>query len=201
MSKIKRAIISVSDKKGIVDFAKELNSMGIEIISTGGTAKTLKESGVPVKDVSEYTGSPEMLGGRVKTLHPKVHGGILSRRDNPKDMEEIKKYGIGLIDMVVVNLYPFEETISRPGVSFDEAIENIDIGGPTMLRSASKNFKDVVVIVDPSDYKKIIEEIQNLKGDVSLRTRLELSKKVFRHTSRYDTIITDYLTKVTEEKK
>jgi phosphoribosylaminoimidazolecarboxamide formyltransferase/IMP cyclohydrolase len=201
MSKIKRAIISVSDKKGIVDFAKELNSMGIEIISTGGTAKTLKESGVPVKDVSEYTGSPEMLGGRVKTLHPKVHGGILSRRDNPKDMEEIKKHGIGLIDMVVVNLYPFEETISKPGVSFDEAIENIDIGGPTMLRSASKNFKDVVVIVDPSDYKKIIEEIKNLKGDVSLRTRLELSKKVFRHTSRYDTIITDYLTKVTEEKK
>jgi phosphoribosylaminoimidazolecarboxamide formyltransferase/IMP cyclohydrolase len=201
MSKIKRAIISVSDKKGIVDFAKELNSMGIEIISTGGTAKTLKESGIPVKDVSEYTGSPEMLGGRVKTLHPKVHGGILSRRDNPKDMEEIKKHGFGLIDMVVVNLYPFEETISRPGVSFAEAIENIDIGGPTMLRSASKNFKDVVVIVDPSDYKKIIEEMKNLNGDLNFRTRLELAKKVFRHTSRYDTIIADYLTKVTEEKK
>ncbi len=201
MSKIKRAIISVSDKKGVVDFAKELNSMGIEIISTGGTAKTLKESGIPVKDVSEYTGSPEMLGGRVKTLHPKIHGGILSRRDNPKDMEEIKKHGIGLIDMVVVNLYPFEETISRPGVSFAEAIENIDIGGPTMLRSASKNFKDVVVIVDPSDYEKIIEEMKNLNGDLNFRTRLELAKKVFRHTSRYDTIIADYLTKVTEEKK
>lgn len=200
MSKIKRAIISVSDKKGIVDFAKELNSMGIEIISTGGTAKTLKESGIPVKDVSEYTGSPEMLGGRVKTLHPKVHGGILSRRDNPQDLEEIKKYGIGFIDMVVVNLYPFEETISRPGVSFAEAIENIDIGGPTMLRSASKNFKDVVVIVDPSDYGKIIEEMKNLNGDPSFRTRLELAKKVFMHTSRYDTIIAGYLTKVTEEK-
>ncbi|MEW6419168.1 MAG: IMP cyclohydrolase [Nitrospirota bacterium] len=201
MSKIKRAIISVSNKKGIVDFAQELNSMGIEIISTGGTAKTLKESGIPVKDVSEYTGSPEMLGGRVKTLHPKIHGGILSRRDNPNDMEEIKKYGIGLIDMVVVNLYPFEETISRPGVSFDEAIENIDIGGPTMLRSASKNFKDVVVIVDPSDYEKIIKEMKNLDGALSFRTRLELSKKVFGHTSRYDTIIADYLTRVTEEQR
>lgn len=199
MSKIRRAIISVSDKKGIVDFAKELNSMGIEIISTGGTARTLKESGIPVKDVSEYTGSPEMLGGRVKTLHPKIHGGILSRRDNPKDVEEIKKHRIDLIDMVVVNLYPFEETISRPGVSFAEAIENIDIGGPAMLRSASKNFQDVAVIVDPADYGKSVEEMKSIDGDLSYRTRLNLAKKVFRHTSRYDTIIADYLTKVTEE--
>jgi len=199
MPKIKKAIISVSDKKGIVDLARELNSMGIEIISTGGTAKTLKESGIPVKDVSEYTGSPEMLDGRVKTLHPKIHGGILSRRDNPKDMEEIKMHSIDTIDMVVVNLYPFEKTISRPGVSFAEAIENIDIGGPTMLRSASKNFQDVAVIVDPDDYEKIIKEMKSLNGDLSYRTRLELAKKVFRHTSRYDGLIADYLTSITEK--
>jgi phosphoribosylaminoimidazolecarboxamide formyltransferase/IMP cyclohydrolase len=159
MYKIKRAIISVSNKKGVVEFAKELNKMGVEILSTGGTAKTLREAGIPVKDVSEHTGSPEMLDGRVKTLHPRVHGGLLARRDNMKDMEELKKYGIETIDMVVVNLYPFEETISKPGVTFEEAIENIDIGGPTMLRSASKNFQDVAVITDPSDYGKIIDEI------------------------------------------
>ncbi|MDI6890849.1 MAG: hypothetical protein QMC83_07940 [Thermodesulfovibrionales bacterium] len=201
MPKIKRAIISVSNKKGIVEFAKALNSMGIEILSTGGTAKALRDAGIPVKEVSEYTGFPEMLDGRLKTLHPKVHGGLLSRRDNPKDMEEIKKYGIGTIDMAVVNLYPFEETISRPGVTFAEAIENIDIGGPAMLRSASKNFQDVAVIVDPSDYEKIIEEMKGLKGGLSHRTRLELAKKVFRHTSKYDAAISDYLTKVTEEQK
>ncbi len=201
MSKIKRAILSVSNKKGIVEFARAINSMGVEILSTGGTAKALRDAGIPVKDVSEHTGFPEMLDGRVKTLHPRIHGGLLSRRDNPKDMEEIKKHGIDTIDMVVVNLYPFEETISRPGVSFAEAIENIDIGGPAMLRSASKNFQDVAVIVDPSDYEKIVEEIKNLKGDLSYRTRLELAKKVFRHTAGYDTIIADYLTKVIEEKK
>ncbi len=201
MSKIKRAILSVSNKKGLAEFAKAINSMGIEILSTGGTAKTLRDAGIPVKDVSEHTGFPEMLDGRVKTLHPRIHGGLLSRRDNPKDMEEIKKHGIGTIDMVVVNLYPFEETISRPGVSFAEAVENIDIGGPAMLRSASKNFQDVAVLVDPSDYEKIAGEIKNLKGELSYRTRLELAKKVFRHTSRYDTIIADYLEKVTEETK
>jgi phosphoribosylaminoimidazolecarboxamide formyltransferase/IMP cyclohydrolase len=201
MSKIKRAILSVSNKKGLAEFAKAINSMGIEILSTGGTAKTLRDAGIPVKDVSEHTGFPEMLDGRVKTLHPRIHGGLLSRRDNPKDMEEIKKHGIGTIDMVVVNLYPFEETISRPGVSFAEAVENIDIGGPAMLRSASKNFQDVAVLVDPSDYEKIAGEIKNLKGDLSYKTRLELAKKVFRHTSRYDTIIADYLEKVTEETK
>ncbi len=201
MSKIKRAILSVSNKKGLAEFAKAINSMGIEILSTGGTAKTLRDAGIPVKDVSEHTGFPEMLDGRVKTLHPRIHGGLLSRRDNPKDMEEIKKHGIGTIDMVVVNLYPFEETISRPGVSFAEAVENIDIGGPAMLRSASKNFQDVAVLVDPSDYEKIAGEIKNLKGELSYRTRLELAKKVFRHTSRYDTIIADYLEKVTEDTK
>ena len=197
MSKIRRAIISVSNKKGVVEFAKALHAMGIEILSTGGTAKSLRDAGVPVKDVSEHTGSPEMLDGRVKTLHPSIHGGLLSRRDNPKDMEEIKKHGIDTIDMVVVNLYPFEETIAKPGVTFDEAIENIDIGGPAMLRSASKNFRDVAVIVDPSDYKKVIAEMKSRAGDLAQKTKLDLAKKVFRHTSRYDSVIADYLTNVT----
>ncbi|OGW38436.1 MAG: hypothetical protein A2Y97_07970 [Nitrospirae bacterium RBG_13_39_12] len=199
MLKIKRAIISVSNKKGVADFAKELSSMGIEILSTGGTAKALREADITVKDVSEYTGFPEMLDGRVKTLHPRIHGGLLSRRDNPKDMEEINKHGIDTIGMVVVNLYPFEETISKPGVSLAEAIENIDIGGPAMLRSASKNFQDVAAIIDPLDYKKIINEMKSRNGDLSYNTRLELAKKVFRHTSIYDKLIADYLTKITEE--
>jgi len=173
---------------------------GVEILSTGGTAKALRDAGIPVKDVSEHTGSPEMLDGRVKTLHPRIHGGLLSRRDNPKDMEEIKKHGIDTIDMVVVNLYPFEETISKEGVAFADAIENIDIGGPAMLRSASKNFQDVAVIVDPADYEKIINEMKGPNTDLSYETRLELAKKVFRHTSRYDAIIADYLTKITEGK-
>lgn len=201
MSKIMRAVISVSDKAGIVEFAKELSTIGVEILSTGGTAKTLRDAGVPVKEVSAHTGFPEMLDGRVKTLHPKIHGGLLSRRNNPKDMEEIKQQSIDTIDMVVVNLYPFEQTISKPGVTFDEAIENIDIGGPAMLRSASKNFQDVVVIVDPSDYGKVLKEIKDLNGDVSYKTRLELAKKVFRHTSRYDGLIADYLTGVIEKKR
>jgi len=196
MPKIKRAIISVSNKKGVVEFAKELQSLGVEILSTGGTAKALRNAGVPVKDVSDYTGFPEMLDGRLKTLHPKVHGGLLSRRDNPKDMEDIKEYGIELIDMIVVNLYPFEETISKPDVTFAEAIENIDIGGPTMLRSASKNFKDVAVVTDSNDYDGIVKEIKSLNGDLSYKTRLELAKKVFRLTARYDNAIADYLTKV-----
>ncbi len=199
MTTIKRAIISVSNKKGIVEFAQALTSMGIEILSTGGTAKTLRDAGIPVKEVSEYTGFPEMLDGRVKTLHPKIHGGLLSRRNNPEDMEEIKRHGIDTIDMVVVNLYPFEETVANPGCTFSDAIENIDIGGPTMLRSASKNFQNVAVIVDPSDYERIIEEITSLKGDLSFRTRLELAKKVFRHTSRYDSAIADYLTSITKK--
>ena len=200
MSKIKRALISVSNKKGLVEFARTLTEKGVEILSTGGTAKALRDAGIPVKDVSEHTGSPEMLDGRVKTLHPKIHGGLLSRRNNPKDMEEIKKHGIDMIDMVVVNLYPFEETISKVGVTFADAIENIDIGGPAMLRSASKNFQDVAVIVDPSDYEKIINEMKSPNTDLSYETRLELAKKVFRHTSRYDAIIADYLTKITEGK-
>lgn len=201
MSKVRRAIISVSNKKGIVEFARRLSSMNIEILSTGGTAKILKEAGIKVKEVSEYTGFPEMLDGRVKTLHPKIHGGILSRRNNPKDMEEINRHGIETIDMVVVNLYPFEETILKKGVTFEDAIENIDIGGPAMLRSASKNFQDVVVVVDPDDYEDVIRELQDLDGDVSYGTRLRLAQKVFSHTSRYDSLIADYLKKVLENKK
>ncbi|MFZ3122770.1 MAG: hypothetical protein WA104_05335 [Thermodesulfovibrionales bacterium] len=208
MPKIKRAVVSVSNKKGLAEFAKSLHSLGVEILSTGGTAKALRDAGVPVKDVSDYTGFPEMLDGRLKTLHPKIHGGLLSRRDNPKDMEDIKEYGIELIDMVVVNLYPFEETVAKPvgdstlrDVAFAEAIENIDIGGPTMLRSASKNFKDVAVVTDYNDYGSIIKEMKELKGDLSYRTRLELAKKVFRLTSRYDNAIADYLIKAEEENR
>ena len=199
MSAIRRALISVSNKKGIVEFAKALVQMGVEIISTGGTAKSLRDAAVPVMDVSEYTGFPEMLEGRVKTLHPRIHGGLLYRRDNPQDLEEIKKYGIDTIDMLVVNLYPFEETVSKPGVTFAEAIENIDIGGPTMLRSASKNFRDVAVIVDPADYKKVIREMSKLKRDLSYKTRLGLARKVFRRTSQYDKAIAYYLAKVAKE--
>lgn len=192
---IKRALISVSNKKGVVDFARRLSAMGVEILSTGGTAKTLREAGIPVIEVSEYTGFPEMLDGRLKTLHPKIHGGLLSRRNNPKDMQDINKHGIGTIDMVVVNLYPFEETISKPDVTFDDTIENIDIGGPTMLRAASKNFRDVAAVVDPDDYSRIIEEIESSKGDMSIRTRFNLARKVFAHTARYDTVIAEYLSR------
>jgi phosphoribosylaminoimidazolecarboxamide formyltransferase / IMP cyclohydrolase len=200
MAKIQRAIISVSNKKGVVEFARELHAMGVEILSTGGTAKTLRDGGIPVKDVSEHTGFPEMLDGRVKTLHPKIHGGLLSRRKNPKDMEEIGKHGIVPIDVVVVNLYPFEETISKPGVTFEDAIENIDIGGPTMIRSAAKNFQDVAVVVDPSDYATIIKEMKALDGELPYKRKLELAQKVFSHTSRYDMLITNYLAKVIKEK-
>jgi len=199
MAVIKTALISVSNKKDIVEFAKALTRIGVGILSTGGTAKALRDAGVSVKEVSEHTGFPEMLDGRVKTLHPKIHGGLLCRRDNAKDMEEIKEHGIDTIDMAVVNLYPFEETISKPGVTFAEAIENIDIGGPAMLRSASKNFRDVAVIVDPSDYKKIIREMKKLKGDLSYMTRLRLAKKVFKRTSQYDKAIAAYLSKTAKE--
>lgn len=193
MAKVKRAIISVSDKRGIEEFAKELSKLGIEIISTGGTAKTLRAAKLKIKDVSEYTKFPELLGGRVKTLHPKIHGGILWRRDDPKDKEEITANDINSIDMVVVNLYPFEETVSNPNVAFDEAIENIDIGGPTMLRAASKNFKDMVVIVDPDDYSKVLDELKTLNGEASYDTKFYLAQKVFAHTARYDTLIANYL--------
>lgn len=197
---IQRALMSVSNKKGSVEFAKELSAMGVEILSTGGTAKALRDAGIPVIEVSDYTGFPEMLEGRLKTLHPKIHGGLLFRRNDPKDMEDIKKHGIKPIDMVVVNLYPFEETVSKPDVTLEEAVENIDIGGPTMLRAASKNFRDVAVVVDPGDYGKILEEMKS-GGDISKETKLELAKKVFAHTARYDTLIADYLVGVTEKER
>lgn len=193
MAAIKRALISVSDKKGIVEFAKELSGLGVEILSTGGTAKSLKDAGIKVKDVSEHTGFPEMMDGRLKTLHPKIHGGLLWRRDNAKDKEEIEKHGISSIDMVVVNLYPFEQTVSKPGVSLETAIENIDIGGPTMIRAASKNFRDVAVIVDPADYAKVLDEMKSGGGAVSYETKFYLAKKVFSHTAQYDTLISNYL--------
>lgn len=199
MAKIKRALISVSNKKGLIEFAKALKERGIEILSTGGTAKHLRDAGIFVKDVSEHTGSPEMLDGRVKTLHPKVHGGILYRRDNPKDRGEVSKFGIDDIDMVVVNLYPFEETITKEGCTFADAIENIDIGGPAMLRSASKNFQDVAVIVDPADYDKVIAEMKSHDDSLTHETKLELAKKVFKKTSQYDAAIADYLTKIIDE--
>lgn len=193
---IKRALISVSDKTGVVDFARALTEMGVEIISTGGTAKALRDSGINVIDVSEYTGFPEIMDGRVKTLHPLIHAGILARRDNEEDKKMMDSLGIKPIDMVVVNLYPFESTIKRQS-SIEEAIENIDIGGPTLLRAAAKNYKYVLVVVDPEDYSSIIEEIK--KGSISITKRFELARKVFAHTARYDALIADYFGKLTQD--
>ena len=193
MVKIKRALISVSDKANLGDLVKVLKKHGVEILSTGGTAKMIRDLGVPAKDVSEHTGFPEMLDGRVKTLHPKVHGGLLALRENKEHMETTKKHGIGLIDMVVVNLYPFEKTVAKPGVKLEEAIENIDIGGPSMLRSAAKNHKSVCVVCDPNDYGRIIEEMEKNSGSVSEPLLIELGKKVFARTSAYDAAIYAYL--------
>lgn len=201
MSKIKRALISVSNKEGVIELAQALESFGVEILSTGGTAKALRAAGVKVKDVSEHTGFPEMLDGRVKTLHPKIHGGLLARRALEKDMQELKAHGIELIDIVVVNLYPFEETVSKEGVAFEDVIENIDIGGPAMLRSASKNFADVAVVVDPKDYPHIMEELRNLGGALSYKTKARLAAKVFAHTSRYDSLIAEYFRGITDSGK
>lgn len=191
---IKRALISVSDKRGLIEFARELKNLGVEILSTGGTAKALREAGIEVIDVSDYTGFPEIMDGRVKTLHPLVHGGILARRDKREDLDSMERLGIKPIDMVVVNLYPFEATISKEGVSLEEAIENIDIGGPTLLRASAKNFKYVVVVVDPNDYNSIIEDIK--KGIISEKRRFELAKKVFAHTARYDSLVAEYFNKI-----
>jgi phosphoribosylaminoimidazolecarboxamide formyltransferase/IMP cyclohydrolase len=195
MGKIQRAIVSLSDKTGILDFAKELASFGVEILSTGGTAKTLREGGLKVMDISEYTGFPEMLDGRVKTLHPKVHGGLLGIRDNPAHAQKMKEHGIRGIDMVVINLYPFEATIAKPDCTLEDAIENIDIGGPSMLRAGAKNYPYVAVIVDPADYKPILEEMKKSGGAVSKETNFRLAKKVYALTARYDKMITDYLAK------
>ncbi|MDH4161777.1 MAG: bifunctional phosphoribosylaminoimidazolecarboxamide formyltransferase/IMP cyclohydrolase [Nitrospirota bacterium] len=194
MGKVTRALISVSHKEGVLDFAKELAKLGIEILSTGGTAKMLRDGGVPVKDVSEFTGFPEMLDGRVKTLHPKVHGGLLGIRSNPEHVKQMNQHGIQPIDLVVVNLYPFEQTVAKPGVTFEDAIENIDIGGPTMLRSAAKNHRDVAVVVSPRDYGRVLEEIKT-SGEVSAKTKFELCRTVFLHTARYDSAISAWMEK------
>ncbi len=186
-----RAILSVSDKTGLVDFARELAGMGIEIFSTGGTKKALSAENVPIKSISELTGFPEILDGRVKTLHPVVHGGILCRRDIPAHMEEMEKQGMGTIDMVVVNLYPFVQTVSKPGVELQEALENIDIGGPTMIRASAKNFPHVLVVVDPSDYPRMLELLK--AGEVNLEERQKLAQKAFQHVAMYDTAISQYL--------
>jgi phosphoribosylaminoimidazolecarboxamide formyltransferase/IMP cyclohydrolase len=193
MAAIKRALISVSDKAGIVDFAREINGFGVEILSTGGTAKLLREKGIAVKDVSDFTGFPEMLDGRVKTLHPKVHGGLLGMRDNPVHVATMKEHGIEQIDMVVVNLYPFEATVARPECTLEEAIENIDIGGPTMLRSAAKNNRDVTVIVVPEDYGSVLDEMKKSGGAVSRETNFRLAVKVYQHTAAYDGAISNWL--------
>ncbi len=189
---VERALISVFDKTGIVDFAKKLAALRIELLSTGGTAKLLREAGVAVRDVSDFTGWPEMLGGRVKTLHPKVHGGLLFRRNHPEDQKQAGEHGIAPIDLVVVNLYPFETTAAKAGLSAEELVENIDIGGPTMLRSAAKNFESVTVVTDPADYDRVAAEIENVR-ETSPATRLELARKVFATTSRYDGMITTEL--------
>lgn len=187
-----KALISVSDKSGIVEFAKELEKIGIEIISTGGTYKKLKEEGVTVTEISDYTGFPECLDGRVKTLHPKVHAGILAMRSNPSHMKQLKELNVDTIDFVIVNLYPFKQTILKEGVKREEAIENIDIGGPTMLRSAAKNYQNVTVVTDPNDYEKVLKELKE-NGQVSLDTKFYLMNKVFEHTASYDAMICKYL--------
>lgn len=189
---MKRALISVSDKTGIVDFAKKLVELKIEIVSTGGTFKTLEEAGVPVINISDVTGFPECLDGRVKTLHPNIHAGLLAMRSNPEHMKQVKELNVDLIDMVVVNLYPFKQTILKDNVELAEAIENIDIGGPTMLRAAAKNYQDVSVIIDPKDYDTVIDEIKE-NGKVSVKTNFYLAAKVFNHTAHYDTLIANYL--------
>jgi phosphoribosylaminoimidazolecarboxamide formyltransferase/IMP cyclohydrolase len=192
-TKIQRAILSVTDKTGLVDFARQLSALDIELISTGGTAKLLRDSGVPVKDISDLTGFPEMLDGRVKTLHPKVHGGILHRRDLPAHAAAVAEHGIQPIDMVVVNLYAFEKTAAKPGVAFEELIENIDIGGPSMIRSAAKNFHDVAVVTSPADYAAIAEELTRSGGTLSRETKWKLAQKAFATTAAYDSAIASTL--------
>lgn len=192
---IQRALLSVSDKSGLVAFAQGLHQRQVELLSTGGTAKALREAGLPVIDVAEYTGAPELFDGRVKTLHPKVHGGLLQKREDVEHQSQAQQHAIPPIDLVVVNLYPFEQTIARDGVSLEEAIENIDIGGPSMLRSAAKNYASVTVITDPKDYPRVLEQIDENQGDTTLALREELAVKVFLRTSQYDAAITNYLGK------
>ncbi|MGH9425287.1 MAG: bifunctional phosphoribosylaminoimidazolecarboxamide formyltransferase/IMP cyclohydrolase, partial [Terriglobia bacterium] len=190
---LKRALISVSKKDGVIEFAKGLANLEVEIVSTGGTARALREAGIAVKDISELTGFPEILDGRVKTLHPKVHGGLLGIRDNPNHQRQMAEQQIDPIDLVVVNLYPFEETAAKPGIEFDEVIENIDIGGPSMIRSAAKNFRDVGVVVDPADYRLVLDELNQHPSGLSLESRFRLARKAFSLTAAYDAAIASHL--------
>lgn len=193
MKKIERAVISVSDKTGVAEFARALAERGVEILSTGGTARAIRQAGVEVADISDFTGFPEMLDGRVKTLHPKVHAGLLYMRGNPEHEETMKEHGLLPIDLVCVNLYPFEETVSKADVSFEEAIENIDIGGPTMIRSAAKNMKDVTVVIDPADYARVVESMDVNNGNTALALRIELGQKVYARAAEYNAAIAGYL--------
>jgi phosphoribosylaminoimidazolecarboxamide formyltransferase/IMP cyclohydrolase len=193
MSKIERALISVTDKRGVADFASALDQLGVEIVSTGGTANTLTNAGISVVEVSEFTGFPEMMGGRLKTLNPKIHAGILFRRHLREDVEQMERHGLKPIDLVCVNLYAFEATAANPDVGLDEAVEHIDIGGPTLLRAAAKNHAFVTVVVEPGDYGKVIEEMKAHQGETLQSTRFELAKKVFQVTSAYDGAIANYL--------
>ncbi len=199
MDKVKTAIISVSDKTGIVEFAGSLQDMGVQIVSTGGTYKLLKENGIEATYISEITGFPEIMDGRVKTLHPNIHGGILALRDNEGHMAQLKEEGINTIDLVVVNLYPFEATIAKDDVTLEDAVENIDIGGPTMIRSAAKNYRNVGVVVEPAYYDKIVDELKSNNGTLGDGLLMELSVKAFTHTARYDTIISNYLKNLQSE--
>src|ERR1039457_3169249 len=197
MAKIQRAILSVTDKTGLVEFARKLSAFHVELISTGGTAKLLRDSGIAVKDISDLTGFPEMLDGRVKTLHPKVHGGILHVRKNEKHVAAVKQHDIQPIDMVVVNLYAFEKTAAKAGAEFEDVIENIDIGGPSMVRSAAKNFQDVAIVTSSADYEAIAHEMESGGGSLSLQTKWRLAQKAFATTSAYDTAIANALAEIT----
>ncbi|MDP3186740.1 MAG: bifunctional phosphoribosylaminoimidazolecarboxamide formyltransferase/IMP cyclohydrolase, partial [Anaerolineales bacterium] len=194
MTMIKRALMSVSDKSGVVEFARTLQQFGVEILSTGGTANLLQQAGIPVIEVGDYTGFPEMLDGRVKTLHPKVHGGILGRRDLPAHVAAMEGANIPPIDLVVVNLYPFAATIAKTDCTLEDAIENIDIGGPTMVRAAAKNYAHVAVVTDPTDYATVEKEMKSTQGAIGHEVRFELAKKAFSHTAEYDGMISNYLT-------
>lgn len=196
--KIKRALISVSNKDGVVNLAKRLHSAGVEIISTGGTMKAIKEAGIPVTYVSDVTGFPEIMDGRVKTLNPYIHGGILSVRDNQEHLTQMQEHGIKGIDLVVVNLYPFKETIAKPNVELAEAIENIDIGGPAMIRAAAKNFKFVTIVTNPARYEEVAAQVE-ASGEVADSLRLQLAQEAFAHTADYDTAIKDYLAKIIKQ--
>jgi len=193
VQKIRRALVSTSDKTGIVEFAKGLAAFGVEMLSTGGTAQQLADAGVPVRPVSDYTGWPEMLDGRVRTLHPKIHGGLLALRDNPDHAQQMQQHGIEPIDMVVVNLYPFEQTVANPDVTLEDAIENIDIGGPSMLRSAAKNYRSVAVICNPARYEAVLAEMREQDGSLTDETRASLALEAFRHTAHYDAAISEFL--------